>query len=138
MNAGIQKRVSSCITERSLPVDQASAHTKSVAMAPCRDKIERDSLEREDTNTQRFYRLEREIQITKQETGGEGGAQETLRHPKSWITELEKLFRLQQKFVKKQAGATTSTIGAYKNTQRLSETERLVNFCQGKIYYTKI
>lgn len=60
MNAGIQKRVSSCITERSLPVDQASAHTESVAMAPCRDKIERDSLEREDTNTQRFYRLERD------------------------------------------------------------------------------
>jgi hypothetical protein len=79
----------------------------------------------------------RVIQITKQETGGEGGDQETLRHPKSSITELEKLFRLQQKFVKKQAGATTSTIGAYKNTQRLSETERLVNFCQGKNYYTK-
>jgi hypothetical protein len=60
MNAGIQKRESFCVTERSLRVDQASAHTKSVAMAPCRDKIERDSVEREDTNTRRSYRLERD------------------------------------------------------------------------------
>jgi hypothetical protein len=60
MHAGIQKRESFCITERSLPVDQASAHTKSVAMAQCRDKIERDSRERVDTNAQRSYRLERD------------------------------------------------------------------------------
>ncbi len=94
-------------------------------------------MSREKTQTNRGLIALREIPISKQETGGEGGDQETLRHPKSSITELEKLFRLQQKFVKKQAGATTSTTGAYKNTQRLSETERLVNFCQGKNYYTK-